>query len=161
MRIKDFAEAEGVSIHRMYRAVAWAFEKQGKEKASGGRYRANELTKEDMDLCREHLNRGRKTPEKPKTYSQRRIDWVENWATAIAKTEFSTQHELSNAFKVFGVLTAAKTREALDTQVYGARLGDMALEIVQSLQVESADDESSFWHYLKAEGFESPGWEIL
>lgn len=161
MRIKDFAEAEGVSIHRMYRAVAWAFEKQGKEKASGGRYGGNDLTKEDMDLCREHLHKVRKTPEKPKTYTQRRVDWVENWATAIAKTEFNTQHDLSNAFKVFGVLSSAKTREVLDLPVYGARLGDMALEAVSSLQVESMDDEASFWHYLKAEGFESPGWEII
>lgn len=161
MRIKDFAEAEGVSIHRMYRAVAWAFGKQGKEKASGGRYGGNDLTKEDMDLCREHLHKGRKTPEKPKTYTQRRVDWIETWADAIAKTDFKDHKSIADAFKVFGVLTAAKTRETLETRVYGARLGDMILEVVSGLNVESMDDEKSFWHYLKAEGFESPGWEII
>lgn len=168
MKIKQFADSQGVSIDRMNRAAIWALEQTGRQKPTkGGRYGGVDLTIEEQSLCLQYLADHRKgkeeTPE-PLRYELARLGWLKTWIDAYQDTTDARRKGAMLA--VVGGLLCAKDRAWLDGACEGARNGDLLVELAYGARADKLDSVSpNYWDgftaYLIEQGFESPGWDIL
>lgn len=165
MKIKSFADSQGVSIGRMNRAAIWALSKTGREKPSkGGRYAGVELTIEEQALCLKYLidhQKGKEVTPEPMKYELARLGWMQTWIDAYQTTEES-RRKVAILAVVSGLLMA-KDRAWLDGACDGARNGDLLVELSYTAQIdfEARKGWKGFTGYLLENGFESHGWDIL
>lgn len=180
MKIKAFADSQGISIDRMNRAAIWAFEQSGRPKpgrGTGGRYGGVQLTLKEQELCLQYLaehGKGKVKAPEPLRYEQERLGWLQKW---VAAYEFEDDGRAKGAIlAVIGGLLCAKDRAWLDGACEGARNGDLLVELAYSAgvdleRIETTDSRGhgtmrgskweGFTRYLLDNGFESPGWDIL
>lgn len=183
MKIKQFADSQGISIDRMNRAAIWALEQTGREKPTkGGRYGGVELTIEEQALCLQYLaehKKGKEPAPEATNYEKERLGWLKTWVEAYEAT--NDNRKRGAILAVIGGLLCAKDRAWLDGACEGARNGDLLVELAYSARVDFCHVDrmapeianspdvavihnalwQGFTRYLLDNGFESPGWDIL